>query len=567
MSRIARSGYISLKTVTLLLGVMTFLFILFVGVEEHYQSRKTLHDNIERQLKLEALQLQDYFKIRFDKLQLIFNRTNELDLRKLQQAQAYFDSMEKPLEPIYRVLNRDVIFGSYDVYLIDRNRVVRRASLPMDIGLDFHNNAFAMKVFDMVEKEVIPFHISQPFFQAPTQDFRRYLLTLSRDKSFFVQISHNYFPIESINREIRKIREKNPSLLDMEVYLIVNDVIRNLSTSLSNKKEYFKNFEKSKREFVQRMVRELHLGIPAEELLKEPQALLSFLQRHLLLYRIDHEKKEAISYSVAENIFNDTLNKELILLRTRYDLSEFYAAYEKEHNRLLIILVLSALMALILIFSVQFFYSRPIRKIVDALKNDQEVVLDDAIKIREFQQLSDAINAYRRNLYRRHKELEHLTYIDPLTGAFNRRYFEKMLEKKIEESKGGEETFALVIFDLDNFKSINDRHGHDVGDEILRNLAQLVREQLRENDLFFRIGGEEFALLLSPALRIDEIQAIVEGLRRSVESSFSDRKITVTISLGVALFHPGDDVASLYRKADHAMYHSKERGKNRVTFA
>ena len=561
-----RSAYVSLRTVTLLLGAGLLLFILFVGIEEEYQSRKTLRENIERQVKLETLQLQNYFRLHFDKLQLIFNRTNELDLRKLRQAQEYFDTMEKPLEPLVGRLNRDVIFGSYDLYLVDRNRTIRRASLPMDVGMDFHGNAFAMKIFDMVERGVIPVHISQPFYQAPTRDFRRYLLTLSKDKSFFIQISHNYFPIESIGREIRKIREKTPHLLDLEVLLLANDAIIPFDAPWREKKEYFERFRRLKEKFVRKMISELHLEIAPKTLLEEPQALLKYFQSHPLLYRIDSEKKEAVTYSASENLFNDTLNQELILLRIRYDLSPLFETYRKEHNRLLLILLVSTLVALALIFTVHFLYLHPVRKIVKALANDREVDLG-RIRIREFRQLSDAINSYRRNLYRRHEELEKLTFIDPLTGAYNRRYFEKSLEEKIRQAKTEQESFALVIFDLDNFKKINDRYGHDVGDEILKNLAHLVRGILREEDLFFRIGGEEFALLLSPAIRIDEIRSIVEQLRRSVETTLPAEGMPVTISMGVALYHEGDDVVSLFRKADHAMYHSKERGKNRVTFA
>jgi diguanylate cyclase (GGDEF)-like protein len=423
-----------------------------------------------------------------------------------------------------------------------------------------------MKIFDMVEREVIPVHISQPFYQAPTRDFRRYLLTLSKDKSFFVQISHNYFPIESIGREIREIREKNPHLLGMEVSLLVNDFISPLHAPWRDKKEYFEKFRRVKEKFVRRMIGELKLEISPAALLRDPQALLKFFRSYPLLYRIDSEKKEAVSYLASENLFNDSINRELIILRVRYDLSTLFESYRKEHNRLLLILLLSSLIALAIIFAVQFLYLRPIRKIINALADDREVDLGK-VRIREFRQLSDVINAYRRNLYRRHRELEKLTYIDPLTGAFNRRYFEKILEEKIREAKEGQGSFALSIFDLDNFKKINDRYGHDMGDEILKKLAHLVREQLRKEDLFFRIGGEEFALLLSPAIRMDEIRSTAEGLRQSVENELPEEGMPVTISMGVALYHEGDDVTSLFRRADHAMYHSKERGKNRVTFA
>ncbi|BCO30885.1 hypothetical protein TspCOW1_09880 [Thiohalobacter sp. COW1] len=160
-------------------------------------------------------------------------------------------------------------------------------------------------------------------------------------------------------------------------------------------------------------------------------------------------------------------------------------------------------------------------------------------------------------------ELEHQASHDVLTGLNNRRKFEELLLQEIERTNRYQRPFAVIMFDIDHFKRINDRHGHDVGDAVLSELAAIVREQVRDTDIPARWGGEEFIVLL-PETGIEGAGRAAEGLRRRIAGTLFTGAGRVTISLGVTQYQPGDSLDSLVKRADEALYRAKGEGRNRV---
>lgn len=155
------------------------------------------------------------------------------------------------------------------------------------------------------------------------------------------------------------------------------------------------------------------------------------------------------------------------------------------------------------------------------------------------------------------QELEFLSFHDSLTGLCNRRMFQKSLA-----AKGGE-TFALMLMDLDHFKNINDRFGHEVGDRVLRGIADLLQQHCRDGGEIFRLGGEEFAVILS-ALEKSELARSAESFRERVAALNGPGKDRVTISIGTGLRHEGESASELMRRVDRALYRAKDAGRNRV---
>jgi diguanylate cyclase (GGDEF)-like protein len=157
--------------------------------------------------------------------------------------------------------------------------------------------------------------------------------------------------------------------------------------------------------------------------------------------------------------------------------------------------------------------------------------------------------------------------LDPLTGTANRRGFERALEVELERSARRGHPCALVIVDLDDFKLVNDRHGHGVGDEALVMLAERLRDSVRSADTVARLGGEEFALLL-PETPLSGALAVAERARTAFAASGMRLKgggeLTVTASFGAADFPASPDRTTLMRDADQALYTAKRLGKNRV---
>ncbi len=162
-------------------------------------------------------------------------------------------------------------------------------------------------------------------------------------------------------------------------------------------------------------------------------------------------------------------------------------------------------------------------------------------------------------------ELERLVVVDPLTGAFNRRKFHESLGLAIAAAMRHQHMFALLMLDIDNFKQINDRHGHQTGDTVLRGVCDLVDSTIRSSDQLFRVGGEEFCIV-AVALEVESARVLAEKIRAVVESHRFDAVGNVTISIGIAWFKDGDNQQNIYARADDALYRAKRQGRNCVVY-
>jgi diguanylate cyclase (GGDEF)-like protein len=159
-------------------------------------------------------------------------------------------------------------------------------------------------------------------------------------------------------------------------------------------------------------------------------------------------------------------------------------------------------------------------------------------------------------------QLKELALHDPLTGASNRRGMQEELEVAIAASERDGQPLALFVFDLDHFKHVNDSLGHDAGDRVLVQVADIVRATTRPGDRFFRLGGEEFGLLV-PGAPPASLPAIAEKLRCAVEREVRCGSRPVTISVGVTPYCTGEAPSNWQRRADAAMYRAKRTGRNR----
>lgn len=156
-----------------------------------------------------------------------------------------------------------------------------------------------------------------------------------------------------------------------------------------------------------------------------------------------------------------------------------------------------------------------------------------------------------------------LAITDDLTGLRNRRWLQEVLEHRVADASRYGGRLAVVLIDLDDFKRVNDVHGHDVGDEVLRGVARVLGGGVREADLLGRWGGEEF-LVVCPATPEREAARLAERLRASLAARDASPGVRVTASFGVAEHRRGDDLLSLMRRADGCLYRAKEAGKDRV---
>jgi diguanylate cyclase (GGDEF)-like protein len=167
---------------------------------------------------------------------------------------------------------------------------------------------------------------------------------------------------------------------------------------------------------------------------------------------------------------------------------------------------------------------------------------------------------------RRFREARQLADLDALTGLHNRRYFHETLAREVARAQRYDRQLALIVFDLDDFKAVNDRVGHLAGDSVLAEAAERVRSVVRSADIACRVGGDEFAVILPESALADADQ-----LYRRIQAAVSSRPIpqigTLYLSAGVTELRPEDDAVNFFQRADEALYRAKEAGKGRVVAA
>ncbi|MGZ8180741.1 MAG: DUF484 family protein [Methylobacter sp.] len=172
------------------------------------------------------------------------------------------------------------------------------------------------------------------------------------------------------------------------------------------------------------------------------------------------------------------------------------------------------------------------------------------------------------------EEIRRISYSDALTGVNNRRFLEQRIGEELNRCQHNAEPLSCQFFDIDFFKSVNDKYGHQGGDQVLSLVAAAIKKHMRDNDVFVRYGGEEFVALLS---NVDESRAleIAERVRKAIHTlviAFNDSSISVTVSIGVSTYVPegisismdGKVANHLLKTADSALYRAKHNGRNRV---
>ncbi|MCY0866885.1 MAG: GGDEF domain-containing protein [Aquificaceae bacterium] len=206
--------------------------------------------------------------------------------------------------------------------------------------------------------------------------------------------------------------------------------------------------------------------------------------------------------------------------------------------------------------------------VIDLLKNSKESSKDEVWELKHsiYNMAVSLKNAFEE-LKEKQKELEELAFYDPLTGLPNRRFFFDHASLILESVKRYRTPLTLLLMDLDHFKNVNDTYGHEAGDVVLKNFADVLRKSSRKSDLPARLGGEEFALLM-PNTDLQQGRVVAERIRQEFQNSiivYEGREIKMTLSGGLASYGPDvEGIDDLIRMADEALYKAKELGRNRI---
>ncbi len=187
------------------------------------------------------------------------------------------------------------------------------------------------------------------------------------------------------------------------------------------------------------------------------------------------------------------------------------------------------------------------------------LVLSTLLILFSYYMISVSISTAKRG-----QELERISNSDSLTGVFNRRHMEQRIREEFNRYNETGMEFSLILIDIDFFKAVNDKYGHDCGDKLLVEIVRDIGGAVRQNDIVARWGGEEFLLLL-PGTRGEQAAKLAERVRKAVEErrhEYGGLSLSATITLGAAVARPGDTLSALIKRADIALYRGKRKGRN-----
>lgn len=207
-------------------------------------------------------------------------------------------------------------------------------------------------------------------------------------------------------------------------------------------------------------------------------------------------------------------------------------------------------------------YIDEIRKIVKKSAKDAQRTMRSLLKV-ILLDIVLTLESYHFVKYRLQEELKKLAVTDDLTGIFNRRKLEEVLQYEMDRSIRQKTYLSMLMIDIDHFKKVNDLHGHDVGDDVLMSLAKLMNGGLRETDYLIRYGGEEFIICL-PGTSLEIATTVAERLRKKVEDHPFRTVGYITVSIGVAGYDRADNKDTLLKRADEKLYEAKKEGRNQV---
>ncbi len=247
------------------------------------------------------------------------------------------------------------------------------------------------------------------------------------------------------------------------------------------------------------------------------------------------------------------------ILFNEYNPEELFAPLIHLQRRLMYLSLVMVLMTLIVGYFIAKTISMPIEKLKNIAKAIGGGKLETKIDVRS----NDEIGELAAVLGHMTDALKNIATLDHLTRAYNRKKLDEIMPMEMHRARRYSRHLAVAILDIDNFKNVNDVYGHSTGDVVLKTLAEIVKANLRNTSYFFRLGGEEF-LIVVPETDINGIRILSERIRQIIEGYSFENVGTITVSFGVVQLENEDTVETLLKRADIALYQAKSSGKNRV---
>ncbi|WP_028867877.1 GGDEF domain-containing protein [Psychromonas arctica] len=562
---------ISLKAFNVFVFVSLFI-VIFSGL--YYQYNAANHStsaNFHNNNYNKSLEIREKFRLIFDKLEYQFIQAEAENLEKLDLLYELYGNQKEnfDLKNAENILNKNVQFGKYEIFMINKDYIIEKASYEKEIGLNLGQFKIVKDLFDDMFSKKIKVDISSPKLDIDSR-LKRYLIKLSGDQKYILQIGFSLDYSSEINKQLHYLSSDTSKT---SLYLATEFFIQDIdvkSGDFKSKDEHNEYCRKITKEFLLDInialkdpkieqlanidTRTISLNKALEKIIPLNETLISF---------VDKQDNKVNSYSATGSLFGKESGT-LLFIKTSFPLAPLDKSLKNNLNTFLFITILVLLFLIIFECFKQKQITSKITSITKVIKNN-EMINDETSAIKDISLLIDSYNQMLSELNYQIKMNKELSYIDSLTEIKNRKAYDEKIEELVSLYKRYGTTFSIAIFDADDFKEINDTYGHSFGDTVLKNIAKALQSSIRNGDMVYRIGGEEF-IVIFPSTTLEESKTVIEKIRKKVDISLNtENKVKITLSIGLTEISDQDSKDSIFKKIDRFLYVSKGSGKNCVT--
>jgi len=563
---------ISLKTFNVFAFVSLFIVILSGLYYQYTSSNENTSEIFKNTSYNKSLEIREKFRLIFDKLEYQFIQSEAENLAKLDQLFELYKNHKEDfdLKEIETELNKNVDFGQYEIFMVNKDYIIEKASYEKEIGLNLGQFKSVKSLFDDIFNKTINIDISSPKLDMDSR-LKRYLIKLSDDEKYILQIG---FSLDYSNEIYKQLHYLTSDASKTNLYLATEFFIQDInvkSTDFSSKFEHNEYCKKITNEFL------LDINIPLKDqrladlakvdtrdisLNKALQKIIP-LNEELLVF-VDATENTMNFYSATSSLFGNESDT-LLFIKTSFPLSPLDNSLNENLSTFLFIAALVLLVLVLFEWFTEREITSKITSITKVIQNNQ-MIENERSEIKDINILIDSYNSMLTRLNDQIRINKELSYIDPLTEVKNRKAYDEKIEELVSLYKRYGTTFSIAIFDADDFKEINDTYGHSFGDGVLKAITKTLRCSIRNDDMLFRIGGEEF-IVIFPNTTLIESKTVIEKIRSIINESLTYQdKANVTLSIGLTEIKDQDNKDSIFKRIDNFLYVSKDNGKNQVTF-
>lgn len=523
------------------------VFVLFTLFYTTYKNsyEADLNSYIQKEITLNKNRIVDSLKIvsmKYEDKRNSFLNVHNYSLKLLKEDSSLsLEKIKKDIKNKYDLTDIEIEF-----YLIDKNYVIYKTTFPKDLGFNLSVISEAKDFLDKTKIDGNIYLADNISEDAIDGKYKLYSYSKLNNDSYLELGFVDTKLFNSISNELNN--HKNLSLYrvntndDYEYYYKMEK--RDVKIS---KEDHFKSLKKfSKNE-------------------KSDDIILNTMRdKKSILVEKDNE---VISYVPLLEYKNFPLLKYTdIIMEIKIDISQKTEALGHFKGIFIFTLFVTIVFLYFMFYWIKKNFTKPIEIMANSIRDEQAIdYFNESKNDCELTYISNEYNKLYNKLKDEIQINKDLIYIDTLTNIRNRKAYNEKIKEDLSLFKRYSTPFCMIIMDIDNFKSINDLHGHKIGDKVLIELSELIQSNIRNNDYLFRVGGEEFVIIFSQT-SLDKAKVVSEKVRDIIENSLVtivNQKITVSIGLSEVKSEDSED--TIFKRVDNLMYKSKNSGKNKVT--